>query len=89
MNVPDFLKKYTSASRKRVTHTEQLKLRDKEKKWNQNVWVDGISQEKIPTFKNEDNGKNAKLSKMKSFGFGGDKIFHIGWRQSLSRFCYI
>ena len=81
--------KYTSASRKRVTHTEQLKLRDKEKKWNQNVWVDGISQEKIPTFKNEDNGKNAKLSKMKSFGFGGDKIFHIGWRQSLSRFCYI
>ena len=37
MNVPDFLKKYTSASRKRVTHTEQLKLRDKEKKSNQHV----------------------------------------------------
>ena len=51
MNVPDFLKKYTSASRKRVTHTEQLKLRDKEKKWNQNVWVDCISQEKISIFK--------------------------------------
>ena len=33
MNVPDFLKtlKYTSASRKRVTHTEQMKLRDKER----------------------------------------------------------
>ena len=31
-NVADFLKKYTSASRKRVTHTEQLKLRDKDKK---------------------------------------------------------
>ena len=37
-----FLKKYTSASRKRVTHTEQMKLRDKQKKSNQNVWVDGF-----------------------------------------------
>ena len=26
-----FLRKYTSASRKRVTHTEQLKLRDKQR----------------------------------------------------------
>ena len=34
--------KYTSASRKRVTHTEQMKLRDKQKKSNQNVWVDGF-----------------------------------------------
>ena len=48
MNVPDFLKslmislKYTSASRKRVTHTQQMKLRDKQKKSNQNVWVDGF-----------------------------------------------
>ena len=25
-------------------------------------------------FQNEDNGKNAKLSKMKSLGFGGDKV---------------
>jgi len=40
-------------------------------------------------FSNEDNGKNAKPAKEKSFGFGGDKMFHIGWRQSLSRFCYI
>ena len=29
INVPDCLKKYTSASRKRVTHTKQMKLRDK------------------------------------------------------------
>ena len=41
-NRADFLKKYTSASRKRVTHTEQMKLRDKQKKSNQNVWVDGF-----------------------------------------------
>ena len=34
--------KYTSASRKRVTHTEQMKLRDKQKKSNQHVWVDGF-----------------------------------------------
>ena len=31
VEIDDFLKKYTSASRKRVTHTEQMKLRDKER----------------------------------------------------------
>ena len=34
--------KYTSASRKRVTHTQQMKLRDKQKKWNEHVSVDGF-----------------------------------------------